>query len=122
MCTRDAQTSVDHRITLVPPPGVLPYGITFQICTLGTDTDVNPRLTMLSPDHSLWNYGITLYMFTLDRQAVVLCCPLVSPYCIRLEMSTMDSQTVVDPRYTLLSPGLSLWYNLGDVILDTQLL
>ena len=38
-----------------------------------------------------------------------LCCPLVcsleSPNGITLEMCTLDTQFVVDPRYTLLSPG-----------------
>ena len=35
-----------------------------------------------------------------------LCCPLVCPYCITLEMCTLDTQAVVDPIYTLLPPGV----------------
>ena len=86
------------------------------MCTLGTDTVVNPRLNLLSSCHYLWNYLVYIYpgqtnCFRSKTHFELL----VSPYGITLEMCTMDSETVVDPRYTLFSPGLSLWYYLGDV-------
>ena len=65
---------------------VSPYDITFEMCTLDTQTAVDPIYTLLPP--GLF-YGITL------------------------QMCTLDTKTVVDPRYTLLPPGLpsglSLW-------------
>ena len=55
-----------------------------------------------------WIHKLLLILDTLR-------CSLVLSYGIALEMCTLDTQTVVDPKYTSFSPGLSLLYNLGDV-------
>ena len=106
MCTPDTQTVVDPRNTSLPPGLSLWYYL-LDVYPAYT-TVVAPRYTSLPPGLSLWGYLGDVYPGCTNccRPYIHFVAPLVSPYGITLEMCTLDTQTVVDPRYTLFPPGL----------------
>ena len=87
--------------------------MTLEMCTLDTQTTVDPRYIWFPSGLSLCYYNGDVYKLLLILDT--LRCSLVLSYGISLEMCTLDTQTVIDPKYTSLSPGLTLLNYLGDV-------
>ena len=96
-------------------PLLTPFGITLEMCTLGTQTTVDPRYTLdrqtvVDPWYTLLPHGLVLWYYLGDvYSGYTICCRslihLISPahsfwYNLGYTNCTLDTQTLVDPRYT----------------------